>query len=97
MENSDLIISKRITTLSEILDTVWVVICGVMVILSQVGFMMKETGSIKMKQNSVILLKTILVVAMSSLTFFTVGFGFSIKAQGGVLGQDNFIGMNYTY
>ena len=41
---------------------------------------MKETGSIKMKQNSVILLKTILVVAKSSLTFFVVGFGFSIKA-----------------
>ena len=34
---------------------------------------------------------------MSSLTFFTVGFGFSINAQGGILGQDNFIGMNYTY
>jgi ammonia channel protein AmtB len=51
-----------------------------MIILSQVGFMMKETGSIKMKQNSVILLKTILVIAMSSLTFFTVGFGFSINA-----------------
>ena len=59
--------------------------------------MMKETGSIKMKQNSVILLKTILVIAMSSLTFFVVGFGFSIKAAGGVLGQDNFIGLNYTY
>jgi len=34
---------------------------------------------------------------MSSLTFFTVGFGFSINARGGILGQDNFIGMNYTY
>ena len=34
---------------------------------------------------------------MSSLTFFVVGFGFSIKANGGVLGEDNFVGMNYTY
>ena len=75
----------------------WVVIVTVMVILAQVGFMMKETGSIKMKFNSVILLKTTLVIAMSSLTFFTVGFGFSIKANGGILGQDNFIGMNYDY
>lgn len=64
-------------TLADILDTVWVVICGVMIILAQVGFMMKETGSIKMNQNSVILLKTILVVATSSLTFFVVGFGLS--------------------
>ena len=77
---------NRIEVLSEILDTVWVVIVGVMVMLAQVGIMMKETGSIKMKQNSVILLKTILVIAMSSLTFFIVGFGFSIKAQGGILG-----------
>ena len=50
-----------------------------------------------MKQNSVILLKTILVIAVSSLTFFVVGFGFSINAAGGVMGQDNFIGTNYTY
>ena len=72
--------------MSEILDTVWVVIVVVMVLLAQVGFMMKETGSIKMRKNSVILLKTILVIAMSSLTFFTVGFGFSVKADGGILG-----------
>ena len=47
---------------------------------------MKETGSIKMKYNSVILLKSILVIATSSLTFFIVGFGFSVKADGGLLG-----------
>ena len=80
MELASKLMQKRINTLADILDTVWVVICVVMVLLAQVGFMMKETGSIKMKQNSVILLKTILVVAMSSLTFFVVGFGFSIKA-----------------
>ena len=54
--------------------------------------MMKETGSIKMKKNTVILLKTILVIAVSSLTFFVVGFGFSNKANGGLLGQDKFMG-----
>ena len=59
--------------------------------------MMKETGSIKMKNNSVILLKTILVIAMSSLTFFIVGFGLCRNAAGGLMGQENFIGINYTY
>lgn len=34
---------------------------------------------------------------MSSLTFFIVGFGFSVKAQGGILGQDNFMGINFDY
>ena len=41
----------------------------------------------------------ILFIAISSLIFFVVGFGFSASKlkKGGVLGQDNFIGMNYTY
>jgi Amt family ammonium transporter len=87
---------QRVDTLADILDTVWVVVVVVMVILAQVGFLMKETGSIKMNHNSLILLKTILVIAMSSLTFFAVGFGFSIKAKGGIIGQDNFVGLNYN-
>lgn len=74
------IMTKRINVLGDILDTVWVVICVLMVMLAQAGFMMKETGTIKMRHNSVILLKTILVIAMSSLTFFVVGFGFSMNA-----------------
>lgn len=82
----------RIGDLKEILDTVWVTVVMIMIILAQAGFMMKETGSIKMRHNSVILLKTILVIAMSSLTFFVVGFGFCINAKGGLMGQDNFIG-----
>ena len=95
-KQADLETIKRVDTLADILDTVWVVVVVVMVILAQVGFLMKETGSIKMGHNSVILLKTILVIAMSSLTFFAVGFGFSIKAKGGIIGQDNFVGLNYN-
>ena len=86
------IITDRIDDLKEILDTVWVIVVMIMIILAQTGFLMKETGSIKMKHNSVILLKTILVIAMSSLTFFIVGFGLSLKAAGGLMGQENFIG-----
>lgn len=62
------------------------VICAVMVFLSQVGFMMKETGSIKIRFNSAILLKSILVIGVSTLTFFVVGYGFSLNADGGILG-----------
>lgn len=50
-----------------------------------------------MKHNSDILLKTVLVIAMSSITFFIVGFGISMRAAGGLMGQENFIGMNYSY
>ena len=91
------IIFDRIIDLKEILDTVWLIVVMIMVILAQTGFLMKETGSIRMKNNSVILLKTILVIAMSSLTFFIVGFGLCINASGGLMGQENFIGRNYNY
>ena len=54
--------------------------------------MMKETGTIKMLSNSVILLKTILVVSVSSLTFFFVGCGLSSYVKGGIVGTSHFIG-----
>lgn len=88
---------SRIHDLADILDTVWVVVVTIMIILAQIGFMMKESGSIKMKHNSVILLKTNLVIAVSSLTFFIVGFGFCLNAEGGLMGQTNFIGISYSY
>ena len=59
--------------------------------------MMKETGTIKMKNNSVILLKTILVISVSSLTFFVGGFGLAMEAGGGLMGQKLFFGLNYQY
>ena len=51
-----------------------------MVLLSQVGYMMRETGTIKMKNNSTILLKTILVISVSGTIFFLIGFGLANNA-----------------
>lgn len=90
-------IEKRIDDLRVILDNVWILICSIMVFLVQVGFLMKETGSIRMIRNSSVLLKTILVMGTSCLTFFLIGFGFSIKAKGGLLGQEHFVGVGYEY
>ena len=87
----------RFDDLNTILDNVWLLICTIMVLLSQVGFLMKETGSIKMLRNTAILLKTILVIGTSGLTFFVVGYGFSLDARGGILGQEKFLGLNYSY
>ena len=38
-----------------------------------------------------------LVISISSIVYFCVGFGFSVKAQGGIIGQDEFVGMGYSY
>jgi ammonium transporter, Amt family len=75
------------------LNTMWVIICSVSVILSQSGYMMKETGTIKMKNNNLMLLKTILVVSSSALSFFLIGYGFSQDANGGLLGQEKYFGL----
>ena len=68
-----------------------------MVLMAQVGFLMRETGSIRMIRNSAVMLKTILVICTSSLTFFCIGFGFSTGAGGGILGQDKFMGLHYQF
>jgi ammonium transporter, Amt family len=59
--------------------------------------MMRETGSIKMEKNSTILLKTILVISVSSLCFFFIGYGLGSDANGGLLGQKNFVGLDYKF
>jgi Amt family ammonium transporter len=94
-ENDDLAFDRIITkfeNLSELINILWVVICTLMILISQVGYMMKETGSIRMINNDVILLKTILVISVSSLTFFIVGYGFSVRASGGLFGDELFFG-----
>jgi ammonium transporter, Amt family len=95
--NSYIKLNDYVDMLNEMMQILWIVFCTVMVILSQVGYMMKETGTIRMKNNSVILLKTILVISVSSLTFFFGGFGLAMEAEGGLMGQKLFFGLNYTY
>ena len=79
------------------LNTVWMVIVSIMTILAQVGYLMVEIGSIKTHNNSDLLLKNLLVMAISSVVFFLIGFGISTEAGGGLMGMTHFIGLNYTY
>lgn len=53
---------------------------------------MKEIGSIKMQNNNIVLIKTVLVISVSSLSFFFIGFGFSENADGGLFGDRLFFG-----
>ena len=58
---------------------------------------MVEIGSIYTNNNSQLFLKNILVVAISSIVFFVVGFGFSLEANGGIIGQEHYLGLGYSY
>ena len=72
--------------LQGMLNTIWMVFVAIMTIFAQTGYFMVEIGSIRTHNNSQLLLKNILVVAISSIVFFVVGFGFSHRAQGGIVG-----------
>ena len=73
------------------------VIMSVMIILSQVGYMMVETGSIRVTNNTDVLIKNIMVMSVSSITFFVFGYGLATDIEGGILGQKHFIGQNYEF
>lgn len=99
MDKHELILNSfehRVANLKDIDNIVWMIIISIMVLLAQVGFLMKEIGSIKIKRNNTIMLKTVLVVAISSFTFFFVGYGICNSADGGLMGQNNFVGQNMT-
>jgi len=83
--------------IEDMLNTVWMVIVSIMTILAQVGYLMVEIGSIKTHNNSDLLLKNLLVMAISSVVFFLIGFGLSTEAGGGLMGKTHFLGLYYTY
>ena len=58
---------------------------------------MIEIGTIQTYNNTDILMKSIIVMAVSCLTFFTFGYGFSVEANGGLVGQRHFFGRYYDY
>ena len=68
-----------------------------MVLLANVGFIMKETGLTNKNATQALILKTVLVISVSALSFFTLGFGLSENARGGILGDKMFVGMSYGY
>ena len=52
---------------------------------------MLEIGTVRTQFNSILLLKNIMVVSISSIVFFIVGFGFSTEAGGGIVGDTYFL------
>ena len=63
-----------------IIEQVFILLCSVMVLLANVGFIMKETGCTNVNSNQVLILKTILVIATSAIMFFVIGYGLATDA-----------------
>lgn len=80
-------VSRKIPDSTNI-TRVWWILCAILVFFMQVGFMLLETGYVRVRHMSGIALKNFLMLLASSL-FFTA-FGFRIMYGSGVL--DSYVG-----
>ncbi len=90
-----------------IADTLWTMIAGFLVFFMNLGFAMLEAGLQRSKNAVNILAKNFIIFAISSISFFTMGWGImfgdgndflGLKGVFFVLGEDNSpaVGENYT-
>lgn len=76
MKAQELVLNRLNQTLS-IKNEMLILICSLMIFISNAGYILKELGSVKIKNNSNLLLRASLVISISSLTFFIFGYGLS--------------------
>lgn len=68
-------IAKNLETLKMGLDTVWVLICGMLVFFMNAGFALVESGFARSKNTVNILAKNFIVFALSTFAFWFIGWG----------------------
>jgi Amt family ammonium transporter len=73
------------------LDTVWVLVAGMLVFFMNAGFAMLETGLCRAKNAVNILAKNLIVFAISSLAFWLVGFGLMFGDGTSFFGMDGWM------
>lgn len=82
------------------IDAGWVVICTVLVLLMQAGFICLETGLVRAKNSINVALKNISDFCIASLLFWAVGFGLMFgSSDNGIVGASGFfpsVGLNPT-
>lgn len=74
------------------LDTVWVMVCGMMVFFMNLGFGCVESGFARAKNTVNILSKNFVVFAVTSIFYWLIGWGLMFGGDGGVAGADDYIG-----
>jgi ammonium transporter, Amt family len=78
-----------------LMNSLWVMIASVLVILMIGGFILLETGSTRMKNAGHIAGKTILTFGISSIIFWSVGFGLIFGAGNPLIGFSDFFYSGY--
>ncbi|MCK0469981.1 ammonium transporter [Halalkalibacter sp. APA_J-10(15)] len=73
-----------------LMDNLWVMICAVLVLFMQGGFILLEAGSTRMKNAGHIAGKTIFTVGIASLVYWAVGWGFAYGEGNLFIGLSDF-------
>ncbi|HEY9619895.1 MAG TPA: ammonium transporter [Crinalium sp.] len=68
------------------LDTMWVMIAGMLVFFMNAGFCMLETGFCRQKNAVNVLAKNLIVFALSTIAFWVLGFGLMFGDGNGFIG-----------
>merc|ERR1719265_2713690 len=65
--------TRRLTVPGEALDSVWLILCGSLVMFMQAGFAMVEAGSCRFKNVQNILMKNLVDVCMGTVCWWAIG------------------------
>lgn len=71
-------------------NTIWVLLCTVLIFFMQAGFTMTETGFTRAKNAGSIIIKNMINLALGTCIFWLVGFGLMYGAGNGFLGWIDF-------
>lgn len=70
------------------LDTMWVMVAGMLVFFMNAGFCMLETGFCRQKNAVNVLAKNLIVFALSTIAFWVIGFGLMFGNGNGFIGTE---------
>ena len=78
-------------SVTQSIDTTWVLVCTVLVLLMQAGFMCLESGLVRAKNSINVAVKNVVDFCVSGLGFWAIGFGLMFGAsQSGLIGWSQF-------
>jgi len=72
------------------LDTVWVIIAGILVMFMQAGFAMLEAGFIRAKNSVNLIMKNVMDFCFATVTYWAVGFAIMFGAGNALFGTSGF-------
>ncbi|CAJ1443112.1 unnamed protein product, partial [Effrenium voratum] len=79
------------------MDSLWLCLCGALVMFMHAGFAMLETGSCRAKNASNVLMKNLVNVCVGTLGWWLTGWAFAYGTQSGtaLFGSSGFVGEGF--